>query len=123
MLAGEECGDDQSGTRQCQGFGATSPTRGTDAERRSAFLFVGEGLGAEGAVALLDEELDLAFGFVEFFFAGGGEHGAFFEELDGVFEGEVAFLESFDDGFEFLEGFFEGWHGDSPRILYCGESD
>lgn len=80
----------------------------------SAFLFRGERFRFEGAVALFEKDLDLAFGLVEFFFAGGGENGAFFEELDGVFEGKVTFLQSFDDGFELFEGFFEGWHGEVP---------
>jgi hypothetical protein len=79
-----------------------------------------EGFGFEGTVALLDEDLDLAFGFVEFFFARCGEANPFFEELNGVFEREIALLERFDDGFEFLERFFEGWHVQIPSLLYGG---
>jgi hypothetical protein len=85
--------------------------------RGSTLLVGGEGLGFEGTIALLDEDLDLAFGFIEFFFAGGGEAYTFFKELDGVFEGEITFFEVFDDAFEFLEGFFEGWHS-YEFILY-----
>jgi hypothetical protein len=70
-------------------------------------FFSEERLGFEGAVALLDEDLDFALGGVELLLADCGEADAFFEELEGVFEREVTFLELIDDGFEFLERVFE----------------
>ena len=70
-------------------------------------LFRQEGLGFERAVALLDEHLHLALGGVEFLFAGGGEAYAFLEELERVFEGQVALFQLIDDGFELLERFFK----------------
>ena len=44
------------------------------------------------------------------FLAGGGEPNALFEELERVFEAQIALFELIDDGFELLERFFEGWH-------------
>jgi hypothetical protein len=84
---------------------------------RSAGVFGEEWFCFDAAVALLDEELDLALGGVKLLLAGGGEPYALFEELEGVFEGEVALFELGDDGFEFLEGVFEVWHGDFRACL------
>src|ERR1700739_95660 len=82
-------------------------------------LFISrEGLGLERAVALLDEDLHLALGSVDFFLASRGESHTLFEELDRVFEAQVSLFELINDGLELLERFFEGWHSEVPRLLY-----
>jgi len=79
-------------------------------------FFIEEGFGLEGAVALLDEHLDLSFGGFQLSFAGGGEAYSLFEELERVIEGKVAFFELIDDGFELFERLFKGWHWLTPKF-------
>ena len=50
-----------------------------------------EGFGFQRAVALLDEDLHLALGGVEFLLAGGRQADALFEELERVFEARSPF--------------------------------
>jgi hypothetical protein len=68
----------------------------------AALLLRREGLSLHRAVALLQKHLHLALGGVQLLLADGGEVDAFFEELNGVLEREVALFELADDGFELL---------------------
>jgi hypothetical protein len=85
-------------------------------------LLVQEGLGLEGAVALLDEHLHFAFGGVELLLAGCGQAYALFEELEGFFERKVAFLQPFHDSFELFEGCFKRRHGSYSLELAPSDS-
>src|ERR1035438_8772464 len=89
----------------------------------SDLFAVREGLCLERAIALLDEHLDLAFGRIEFLFAGCRKSDTLFEELERVFEAQVAFLQLIDEAFKLFEGLFKGRHGDySLSTLAWGSS-
>jgi len=46
---------------------------------------------------LLDENLDFAFGSIEFLLAGGGQADTFLKEFDGLFERKVSALQLIND--------------------------
>ena len=62
-------------------------------------LLLRKRLRLERAIALLDQHLHLALGRVEFLLAGGGKTHAFFEQLQRLFEGQIALFQLVDDRF------------------------
>jgi hypothetical protein len=65
-----------------------------------------EGFGLESSV-LLQQDLNLAFRFIQLLAAGRGKLHSFFEKDEGLFEGNVTFFQLLDDFVEALETLFK----------------
>jgi len=71
---------------------------------------------------LLEQDFNFALCFFQFFTAGGGELNTFFKELQGLLEGDIAFLKLIHDLFQALKAIFKSGQCQTPKVILLPDS-